>query len=529
MLDYLPPQVRSQVHSAWRRRWLALGVAGTLCTAGWLAVSLLPDQYRAWGRIYVDTESTLGPLLKNIAVESDLRRQVDVMQRTLLSRTNLARVAQETKLDDGTLTLEDQERLYDRLARRVEVKAEAINLFLVGYENPDPVLAKDVVQALVQIFVDSNIGQNQADMGAARVFIENQIADYETKLKEAESRLAEFKASHVGIFGGGSGAVGDFTLRVQNAHAEVARARRAHSDAVIRRDQIRGQLAQVPQFLDISGNQYRPPNIDPLGDRIIEAQRNLDDLLLRFTEQHPDVRMARQLLAALQAERRGRGPGGGRHDQISNAVYEQLKVRLVEAETELATSERHVREAEIEAERLSEMASIAPSIEAQFADLNRDYGVMKKQFEELLARRESARISQAVESTGDSVKFRIVEAPAVPALPSGPPRRLFLAVVLLLALGGGAGFAYMIGRSTDAIETPEALAVVAGRPVLGAVAVVETQEDRQRRASENRRFGLATAGLLLVFGVLMAIADHLSLGSVLLPQETMRLLSQMRM
>src|SRR5215470_8480041 len=83
----------------WRRRWLVLGIAWPICLAGWLVVALLPSKYLATARIYVDTETLLSPLLKGIAVDVDMNQQIEVMQRTLLSRPNLQKVLRATELD----------------------------------------------------------------------------------------------------------------------------------------------------------------------------------------------------------------------------------------------------------------------------------------------------------------------------------------------------------------------------------------------------------------------------------------------
>ena len=50
-------------------------------------------------RIYVDTDSLMGPLLKGIAVETDPTQQLAVMQGTLLSRPNLLKVARSVDAD----------------------------------------------------------------------------------------------------------------------------------------------------------------------------------------------------------------------------------------------------------------------------------------------------------------------------------------------------------------------------------------------------------------------------------------------
>src|SRR5258707_9896407 len=111
----LKRQVLFYLVMLWRRRWLALGIAWPVCLAGWLVVALLPSKYLATARIYVDTETLLSPLLKGIAVDVDMNQQVEVMQRTLLSRPNLQKVLRTTELGLQARSAEDEDGILKRL------------------------------------------------------------------------------------------------------------------------------------------------------------------------------------------------------------------------------------------------------------------------------------------------------------------------------------------------------------------------------------------------------------------------------
>ncbi|MEO5374836.1 MAG: hypothetical protein H7840_11240 [Alphaproteobacteria bacterium] len=531
MLNILSGEVQSCVLGLWRRRWRAAWMAWGLCLGGWLVVAAVPDQYRSSARVYVDTESTLGPLLKNIAVDADPRRQVDVMQRTLMSRPNLAQVARLTDLDLTAGTPIALERLYVRMAEHIAIVGDGLNtnLYTVSYTAPDPVLARNVVQSLLTIFVEGNVGKSRENMENALTFIERQISDYERQLKQADQRLADFKARHFAMYGEaaavGSGS-GTFAVRLETARTALMTAKRAHEDGLTRRDQLRAQLQVVPQFLEVDHGGpavMAGPQGAPLAVRVEELRRDLDTQRMRFTEEHPDVIATRAALAQAQDQLRREGPGGAfgsptrSRSRISNVVYEQLKVRLVDAETEVATLARRETETTREFERMSRLAASAPAVDAEFADLNRDYGVLRKQYEELLSRRESARISQAVDSTGDKVQFRIVEPPNLPVVPDGPPRRLFLAVVLVAALGGSAGFAILLSRVEEAVDDAGRLTRLFNLPVLGTVSAIESASDRRRRATDILGLGVVTGLMVITTGVLVVAADSLPKVSALVP------------
>jgi polysaccharide chain length determinant protein (PEP-CTERM system associated) len=198
LLSYIPARVRNEIRPYWRRRWVILIIAWGLSLIGWFGVLSLPDRFEAMTRIYVETDNLLTPLLRNITVQADVTKQIEVLQRTLLNRNNMSVVARAADLDLDLHTEQDKEQLYTRLSKQVMVKAEGNNLFSVTYANSNPQLAKRVVESLLNIFVETNLGQNRSSMESARSFIEAEIAEYERKLKEADERLADYKTHHRG-------------------------------------------------------------------------------------------------------------------------------------------------------------------------------------------------------------------------------------------------------------------------------------------------------------------------------------------
>ena len=169
----------------WRRRWQGAIVAWLFCLVGWGFVMQLPNIYQATARIYVDTDSMLRPLMRGIAVDSNILNEVDLMQRTLLSRPNLIRVLHLSDLDLGAKTPADTEDLLTDLQRRIVVTSEGRNLFTLAYSGPNVVTAKKVVQSLLTVFVESNLGNSRKDMVSARNFIDEQLHDYERQLDAA--------------------------------------------------------------------------------------------------------------------------------------------------------------------------------------------------------------------------------------------------------------------------------------------------------------------------------------------------------
>lgn len=510
----LPPAVQTQLSAFWRRRRTLLAVAWVVAVLGWAAVMLMPDKYTSMTRIYVETESLLTPLLRNIAVETDLQKQLEVMQRTLLNRNNLAQVARATDLDLGAHNEAEMDALYARLQKAIDVKAEGRNLFSVSYRDRDPAMAKKVVETLLTIFVETNLGQNRSSMENARSFIEKQIAEYEEKLKNAETRLAEYKGRNAEVLMA-TGA--NFSQRLETARTEKANAKIRLDEVTIARDQLRAHLAATPQFLDVeTAPQVVVSNgamaANTTKGRIRQLEAELQQLRLRYTDQHPDVTAAERALVLLKEQAAGErgedGAVGGSRSRVPNAVYEQIKLRLVQAEADAATANSRYQLAVETHDRIAAMAEVAPRIETELAELNRENGVLRAKYEDLLNRRESARISQAVEVSGDKVQFRVVEPPHVPAVPNWPNRPLFLTIVLVAALGAGGAVVFLLGRLDDTVSSADSVESLFGIRVLGTVPKVENAARTLERRRSLRRFGFASASLFAAYAGVMVLSTQ---------------------
>lgn len=529
----LQAKVLSDLRSVWRRRWYIVAIAWAICLAGWGFVLVLPDTYASKTRIYVDTQTMLAPLLRGIAVASNLDQQVAFMKRTLLSRPNLEQVARMTDLDLTAETDRDMDGLLNELSKDILIRSQGTDLFTIEYTHENPQMAQRVVSSLVNIFVEDNLGQNREDMEKARAFVEAQINQYERQLREAESRLADFRAKNLQYVSGGA----SFLQRVEAASLDVKRQESELADLLATRERMREQLESIPQFIPVDSQPQVVINNDPvlssedaLRRRIQEVERNLDSLLSLYTEQHPDVKAARRTLDKLKAQLEGMdqivvaatdsdasqnagdpnlNSRGEPKSLIPNQVFETLKLRLLDIDAFISSKERRVEAARDALRRAQELATTAPQVEARLADLNRDYEVVKANYEQLLARRESARIAQAVDAETD-IQFRIVDPPQVPTIPTGPNRPLFMTVVLVLGLGSGVAFAYLLAQMDVSFSTSANLHDVIGLPVLGAVSSIGGAEGTSVRAVRIAAFATVLGALMAIYASMMIFGENLS-------------------
>ena len=523
----------SYLISIWRRRWYVVAISWFLCGAGWTFVASMPDKYESRARIYVDVDTMLGPLMRGLAVQTNLFQQIDVMHRTLLSRPNIEKVILMTDLDLTVHTDVAKEVLIKGLRNRIKLRQQGQNLFNVRYTDADPVMAKRVVQAVLQIFVEGNLGASRKDMDSARRFLDDQIRDYEARLVQAEERLAEFKRKNMGFLPGG----GNYYSRMQEMRARIATSTGLIAEAVSVRDELRQQLANIPEYQEVEyigaslSGASAGQGLGPAGDkqvRILEIESAIEELLTRYTRKHPDVVAAQRRLDGLKKQFEAEnaaflqtpdpaldipsadgeaGADNPRRNLIPNPVHEQIKLQIVQQEASIAAIKRRLATEREEVEKWSRMAGLVPKVEAELTRLDRDYAIVKKNYEALRARKESAKLAQDLETKAQKVQFRVIDPPTVPITPIGPNRPLFLTIVLLAGIAGGIGFAFMLVQINSTFSNLQELKAKFTLPVLGGISAIMSTRERRRQTREHTGFAFVAVSLIIAFGSLQAIEN----------------------
>jgi len=476
-------------------RWHAVVITWIVALCGWAVVLKLPNQYEASARVYVDTQSILKPLLSGMTMLPNLDQQVMFMRRTLFSRPNVEKVMRMVDLDVQAATPKEHEEMVNKLMSKIKIAGtERDDIYTISYTAPSAQQGKEVVQAFLQIFVEGSFGGKKQDSEKAVQFIDDQIRSYEEKLAAAENSLKEFKIRNLGMLPS-EGA--DFNSRVNGTTEALNQARLELAEAEQSRNAIRRQISGAPAA---PGERALPAPTDPeLDARIAATTKNLDALRLQFTEQHPDIIANRRLLEQLQARKAEEAKRPRQALDTSaglSPMMQQLQVSLSEAEARVAALQARVAEYTSRLSRLRTQSASVPEIEAQLAQLNRDYQVNRDNYQQLVQRRESAKMSGDLSSATDMLTFRVVDPPTAPALPSGPNRMLLFSAVFAGALFAGLAAAFLMSQLRPTFLSQSALRDATEIPILGSISMNWTAG--QTVARKRRLVALAASVLVLL-------------------------------
>jgi polysaccharide chain length determinant protein (PEP-CTERM system associated) len=513
-MNWIKSQALPIAQMLWRQKWLAIGVAWLVCTAGWIAVAFVPTQYESSSRVFVNADPLLTPLLHGVAADTNPLRHLDFLQRTLLSRPNLEQVVHLTDLDTALTTPEQKDALYQKLAESVDVKSITPNLMTLSYRNSDPQVAKNVVQSLLTIFAEKTANISRSEMDSAQRFLDEEIASYRDQLRAAEKRRSDMARQYPDIVTNRSPDApaneGDPGDRLTQARVEVIKAKEDLADLTTRRDALSKQLASVPPMLTVD----RGPQVvvngarqNPDEARLEQMRDQLNAMRLKFTDQHPDVIATQKEIAELEAEVKHSGSAAAARDkaQIANAVYDQLKIKLVDIEEAVAGSQRRLTSAQNNEARIAKIVESAPGVLTQVQDLDRDYSVIQKNYQELVSRRQSAQIADNADTKTENIQFRIIDPPMAPLLPVAPNRPLLVSAVLLLGIAAGVGAPLIMSQLDRSFATIAQLRGL-GIPILGSVTRLSLGAAKRREAMQLVGVCASALVLIAVYGTLLALS-----------------------
>ena len=504
-----------QISGSWRFRWPGIASAAVLALVGWLFVFGLEDRYEAEASVFVDPHTPLQPALKDLSTEQNSEAELNFVRQSLLADATLQQIARAVHVVPARSTDEQLQQLLTAMRRRVEISVRSASgreedrntagsIYHLVYWDHDRSRSLRVVRILLDSFIKGTLGGEREGAENAQQFLQAQISDVQKRLREAEDRLTELKSKQSEQQG--------YLAELREESKAVAGVNMKLAEARSRRTTLSRQLDELAATSVAPDPTAAPGSkgaLDTLS-LIKEAQEQLDELLRKYTDKHPDVIAAQQRLedlnrrlsAEMKALRRAdpaATPGNG---ASTNPVYQKVRTDLYQVEVDIEDMTTALRQHESRVVELRRYVDTGPKVDAELAQLNRDYDANKA----LLANLQKGLLAQQAASAG-SVRFKILQPPVAPYRPIWPRRRLYLAAVLVAAVAAGTALAYGLNYLFPVVHSGGSLARIIGVPVLGEVAGAFPERERRAFHRDLLRVSMATACLLMAFAAALVLSQ----------------------
>jgi polysaccharide chain length determinant protein (PEP-CTERM system associated) len=491
-----------------QRRRVSLGLMfAVVALAALVLGTYWPKKYASSTTILVQESSIIKPLMEGRAVPTGIADRASIAREVIFSRKIMDEVLTVGGWMNDKPTPIEQERIVDAVKNRTTIGSQRDNLIQIGYSDSDPDRSYNVVTLLARRFIEESLAAKERESREAYEFISGQVEEYHKKLTDAEDKLKVFRGKNADARPGSATdsntRIGDLRNQVENARMEMMEQRSREGSLAA---QLNGE-SEVVATQTREGQQRV---------RMNELQTELDKLLLTYTDKHPDVVRLRHQIEDVREQLRDEQKQGDlrkaagiaaplSESSLSNPLYMELRSKLAEARRNGAAAQSRMDSSQslLNAE-LDRGRRIADS-ENSLAELTRDYEVNRDIYQDLLKRRENARVSMNLDADHQGLTFTIQEPAVKPLQPVG----LRFMHFGLAGLAAGATLPllllFALARFDTRMRSAEQLERLTGVPILATIPVYETVKDKYR--SRWRTLTL----VLIVFGVFFAYALVISM------------------
>ncbi len=452
----------------------------------------VPKKYESSTTILIGEKNIIEPLMEGRAVQTDVRSFGRNAREILGSRRVLKEILKAGGWDLSKLSPVQVEALMEKIMERTRVQNVGANLLKISYSDSDPERAFRVTRRYAELFIRESTDTKRNESREAFEFIQNQVTQYHQKLLEAERKLKEFRS---GSADARPGSQADVDNRISQLRQQISDTRLRLSEEQERGKSLLKQLSGESAFSVQLGKE------EQIRDRIVELQNEKDNLLLNYYETHPDVvsltHQIEELEETLRREMEARkkmSAGAERKKAVQRSpLYQELRRQLAATRTQIATLRTRLRLTEQSlSEELDRSARVASS-EAQLAELTRDYEVNRNIYQDLLRRRENARVSMELDTKGQSIAFSIREPASLPLKPKGLRLLHFAVVGLVLGVALPLGYLAFLMQVNPKVRLPAAIRQDLGLRVLASIPPLYTPSQR----AFNRVVTLVLAAIVI--------------------------------
>lgn len=412
--------VKLLIHESFHYR-KALVVSFLLINLFMLVLGLLwPKSYTSSSTIFVDDKKIIQPLMQGAAVATEVADRSRLAREVISGRKIMGQLLELGGWMKKNPTPAQQEDIIKGITKRMAITNVGKDLIKIEYRDIEPERTFRITQKAAELFILESLGVKSEESQAAFDFIDKQTKEYHDKLLKAEEQLKEFRSANLDAR---PGTDADISARLNLLQTRIEQSSQDLKEAEVKKQSLEKQLsgeAEVATALSREG-QFR--------SRIADLQSQLETLRLNYHDDYPDIVQLKHQIADLsqaivdERKRREAAKASGKvvidEGVINNPMYQQLKQELSQTRVNIEMLSARISEAKRQLQQELERGKRVHGGEATLSELTRDYQVNRDIYQDLLRRRENARVSMSLDKEKQGLTIKIQEPATMPLTPSG--------------------------------------------------------------------------------------------------------------
>jgi polysaccharide chain length determinant protein (PEP-CTERM system associated) len=476
--------IRVIIKEAWARKKL-VAVLYVLVSALFAGLAWVwPQVYTSSATIIVDDRNIIRPLLDGAAQTTALTEPMKLAKQMMGSRTTL----REVLLIGGWIDEETPQRQVDSLMDDARSKTDISNtgkkIVHINFRDRQAERAYLAAKAMSEIFIRESYLIKQRESESAYKFIDDQAKSYLIKLQAADLAIKEFREKNVDSTPGA----------MQAANTRVLELSRSLEDLDIEILAEESKLTAQREQLAGGGGAKNTASIEREGvlrARITSLKAQLEDLRLIYKDTYPDIVQINAQIESTEkqiqreVDSRSSGSSLANEDLADSPIAQALRSDILVTETALSTIRSRQQQFTVLLENERQKINRINAVEAEITELTRESSVNKMKYNELIERRESARISRDMDRAKQGINARIQEAAFLPVTPKG--LRFIHLIVLGFMFSFGVPLAVVFGLTIldQKVRDPRVIVEKLQLPVLATVYPVKSIQEKRTEFSKK--------------------------------------------
>lgn len=485
-----------------KRRWW-LVVPMVVVGLGACAVStVIPNHYQSEATILVEHQQVPERYVTPNST-SDMREALLIMTDAILSRTQLLQIINEYGLYANKRTHMDSEELVDLMRSNVTIEpmeknpeSKDLNAFKISFTGDEPHLVQEVTSRLTTLFTQENLRLREEQSIGTTKFLEDELQIAATDLKQQEDRVRDYKMRYMGELpdnqAGNLAILTGLQSQLQNAQQNLTRAK---EQQVFLQSMISQSKTLAAEGIVVPGTPVTDPHAATKGE-LNRLRNERADLLSRYTDKYPDVvkideqiRRLEALLAPTQQppdpkNEAAASPASPKATKPveKNASVAQLESQLEVNRLEIQNTTEEIQRLEARNAEYQGRINQTPVREQQLADLLRDYDLSKKNYDDLLSKKNQSELATSLERRQQGQQFRVIDPASLPMKPASPLHVKVSLGGIGLGLALGCVLVFLLESQNHSLMDEKDLTRLFSFPLMVGVPLLLSRVERRRKS-----------------------------------------------
>jgi len=467
--------IKDYLQIALRRKWYFIVPFVLISIAAIAYAHYAPNVYRASTLILVEPQKVPSSYVKPTVTEN-VEAQLRTITEQIMSRSYLEKIINEFDLYPEMRKKLPLESVIERMRRCIDVRVKKGRVFSVSFEDQDPVIAMKVANRLASLFIEGNLKVREERAEGTLVFLEKELERVRKLLKQQEKKVSEFRAKHLGVLPEQLEA----NLRtLDRLQLQLQSNGEALKTAEETRRMLQQQLSQMqimPMITVDEGSSGE--EVAPEGSNLSKLKAYLEQLQLRYTEKHPEVRRIKRLIAQMEKEEKGNEEGSKEASTTNEKPpwTSQIEAQLAQLDAEIAQLKNERKRLKSEIKEYERRVEITPKIEQQLKELTRGYEVTQKEYQSLLDKKLQAELAANMERKQKGERFKVLDQAKIPERPFKPNRQKIILFGVFLGMAAGGGLVGLIEYLDHSFYKIEDLEQFTGISVIASIPKIKAKK-----------------------------------------------------